>query len=58
MNQFPPSPDYTIRAVSNFFKIRGDIRSSRFATGVNDTGGRWKKSSNETFLLFLLETFG
>ncbi len=22
--------------------IRGDIRSSRFATGVNDTGGKWK----------------
>jgi hypothetical protein len=28
-----------------FSKIRGDIRSSRFATGVNDTGGKCKKSS-------------
>jgi hypothetical protein len=28
-----------------FSKIRGDIRSSRFATGVVDTGGKWKKSS-------------
>jgi hypothetical protein len=28
-----------------FSKIRGDICSSRFATGVNDTGGNWKKSS-------------
>ncbi len=26
-----------------FSKIRGDIRSSRFATGVNYTGGKWKK---------------
>ncbi len=29
-----------------FSKIRGDIRSSRFATGVNDTGGKWKKPSS------------
>jgi hypothetical protein len=28
-----------------FSTIRGDIRSSRFATGVNDTGGKCKKSS-------------
>jgi hypothetical protein len=28
-----------------FSKIRGDIRSSRFATGVVDTGGKCKKSS-------------
>jgi hypothetical protein len=28
-----------------FPKIRGDIRCSRFATGVNDTGGKCKKSS-------------
>ncbi len=27
-----------------FSKIRGDICSSRFATGVNDTGGKWKKT--------------
>jgi hypothetical protein len=27
-----------------FLKIRGYIRSSRFATGVNDTGGKWKKT--------------
>jgi len=26
-----------------FSKIRGDIRSSRFATGVNNTGGKCKK---------------
>ena len=33
-----------------FSKIRGDIRSSRFATGVLDTGGKWKKSSIRNFL--------
>jgi hypothetical protein len=27
-----------------FSKIRGDTRSSRFATDVNDTGGKWKKT--------------
>ncbi len=27
-----------------FSKIRGYIRSSRFATGVVDTGGKWKKT--------------
>jgi hypothetical protein len=32
-----------------FLKIRGDIRSSRFATGVVDTGGKWKKSSIRKF---------
>ncbi len=29
-----------------FSKIRGDIRSSRYTTGVADTGGKWQKSSN------------
>jgi hypothetical protein len=28
-----------------FSKMRGDIRSSSFATGVKDTGGKCKKSS-------------
>jgi hypothetical protein len=31
MNQFPQSPEYSIRAV-RFFLIRGDIRSSRCTT--------------------------
>jgi hypothetical protein len=30
-------------AVSNFFKNRGDIRSSRCTTGVVATDGKWKK---------------
>jgi hypothetical protein len=36
-----------------FSKIRGDIRSSRFATGVNETGDKWKKSSiRKMFMIF------
>jgi hypothetical protein len=34
-------------------KIRGDIRGSRCTTGVNDTGGKWKKSSSRKTLLIL-----
>ncbi len=45
MNQFPP-----IRAVSNFFE--NSRRYSQF-TGVNDTGGKWKKSSIRIFLIIL-----
>jgi hypothetical protein len=37
----------------NFSKIRGDIRSSRFANGVNDTGGNWKKPSSRKILIIL-----
>jgi hypothetical protein len=33
--------------------IRGDIRSSRFATGVNNTGGKWKKLSSRKILIIL-----
>ncbi len=34
-----------------FSKIRGDIRSLRFATGVNDTGGKWQKLSSRKILI-------
>ncbi len=50
---FPQAPEYSIKTVSNFSKIRGDIRISRFATGVNDTGGKWKKSSIRKILIIL-----
>jgi hypothetical protein len=33
-----------------FSKILGDICSSRFATGVNNAGGKWKKSSIGKFV--------
>ncbi len=45
------SPKPLIRPFQIFPKIRGDIRSSRFATGVVDTGGKWKKSSIRIFFM-------
>jgi hypothetical protein len=53
MNSFPQAPEYTIRAVSVFFEIRRDIRSSRCTTGVVDTSGKWKKSSIRIILIIL-----
>jgi hypothetical protein len=35
----------------NFWKFRGDIRSSRGSTGVIDTGAKWKKSSIRKILM-------
>jgi hypothetical protein len=40
---FPQAPEYTIRAVSNFSKFHGNIRSSRCITGVNNTSGTGRK---------------
>jgi hypothetical protein len=54
MNQFPPglSLYVPLGPFRIFSKIRGDIHSSRFATGVIDTGGKWKKSSiRQIFLI-------
>ena len=48
---FPQVPNYTIRPFWIFSKFPGDIRSSRFANGVNDTGGKWKKSSIRKILI-------
>ncbi len=42
---FPQAPEYTIRAVSNFTKIRGNICSSRCT--------KWKKSSIIKVLIIL-----
>jgi hypothetical protein len=50
---FPQAPEYTIRAVSNFSKIREHIRSSRCTTVVIDTGGKWKKYSIIKVLILL-----
>jgi hypothetical protein len=38
---FPQAPEINIRVISNFYKIRGDIRKSRCTTGINDTGGKF-----------------
>jgi hypothetical protein len=45
MNQFPPSPEYPKRAVSNVFVG---------TTGVTNTGGKWKKSKIIQFLNILI----
>jgi hypothetical protein len=45
----PQPQSIPLRPYRNFSKIRGDIRSSRFATGVNDTSGKWNKSSIRKF---------
>ncbi len=52
MNQFSPSPWlYHYGRFDFFFLIRGDIHSSRCTTSVNDTGGKWKKSSIRKFCI-------
>jgi hypothetical protein len=45
---FPQASDYTIRAVSNFLKIRGDIRSLRCTTGEMKMKN---SSSRKTFII-------
>ncbi len=53
---FPQVPEYTIKAISNFFsKIRCDIRSSRCTNCVVDTGGKWKQSSIIFLHLWIVE---
>jgi hypothetical protein len=49
----PQPQSISLRPFRIFSKIRGDIRNSRFATGVNDTGGKWKKSSIRKILIIL-----
>ncbi len=44
---------YPLGSFRIFSKIREDIRSSRFATGVNDTGGKWNKPSSRKILIIL-----
>ncbi len=41
MNQFPPSPEYPIRNVSNFFENSRSIRKSRYTTSINNTVGKF-----------------
>ena len=45
---FPQAPEYTIRVVLNFLKIRQDIRRSRCTTGVVDTGGKFASGVVDT----------
>ncbi len=50
---FPEHLSIQPRPFQIFSKIRGDIRGSRYTTGVNDTGGKWKKSSSRKILIIL-----
>ncbi len=49
----PKHLSITLRPFRIFSKIRGDIRGSRCTTGVNDTGGKWKKSSSRKIVIIL-----
>jgi hypothetical protein len=40
-SSFPSAPEYSIKTVMNFSKIRGDIYKSRCTTGINNTGGKF-----------------
>ncbi len=50
---FPKHLSIPVRPFRIFSKIRGDIRGSRCTTGVNDTCGKWKKSSSRKILIIL-----
>ncbi len=49
----PPPLSIPIGPFQIFSQIRGDINSSRCTTGVNDSGGKWQKSSNRKILIIL-----
>ncbi len=49
----PEPQSIPLRPFQIFSKILVGIRSSRFATGVVDTGGNWKKSSIKKIVLLL-----
>jgi hypothetical protein len=49
----PQPQSIPLRRFRIFSKIRGDIRSSRFATGDNNTDGKWKRSSIRKILIIL-----
>ncbi len=49
----PQPQSIPLRRFGIFSKIRGGIRSSRFATAVTDTGGKWNKSSIRKILIIL-----
>jgi hypothetical protein len=49
MNQFPLKPlSIPLGLFRIFSKIRGDIRSSRLTTGINDTGGKFATGIKDT----------
>ncbi len=57
---FPQAPEYCtpLGPFRIFTKIRGDIRSSKFTTGLVDTGGKWKKSSSRKLFIIFFTPLG
>ncbi len=57
---FYQAPEYTIRVVSNFFENSRIFAAQGVlpTTSVNDTGGKWKKSSIRKVLIIFFDTFG
>jgi hypothetical protein len=53
MNQFPQTPEYTIRAVSNFFENSRRYSQLKVRHRFVDTGGKWKKYSIIKVLIIL-----
>ena len=56
MNQFPPSIWVYLYGHFEFFRKFAEIFAAQGApppTGVNDTGGKWKKSSSRKILIIL-----
>jgi hypothetical protein len=46
---YSPKPlKITLGSFRIFFEILGDIRKSRYTTGINDTGGKFAISVNHT----------
>jgi hypothetical protein len=48
VNHLPQASDNSIRVISSFFKIPGDICKSRCTTGINYHGGKFATGINNT----------
>jgi hypothetical protein len=60
MYQFPPSPDFTMRVISNFFENSwrySQLKVHHHAVSLTPVANG-KNLQSEKFLLFLLDTFG
>jgi hypothetical protein len=55
---FPEVQENNIRIISNFLKIRGDIRKSRCTTGINNSSGKFATCINKTGGKFAIGTAG
>ena len=56
INQCPPGPWVSQRAILNFFEIRWDIREWMFISGVNDTGEKRDKFWEKFFFSYFVKS--